>query len=90
MTIAEHIPRDKHIPMDFHSCSDVMQILQPPELVFQWTVMYSGIEPNAKFILHSQNHAQEPEGCPIWHRNILFGGTYGLHPHGQTVNQAIS
>jgi hypothetical protein len=27
MTIAEHIPRDKHILMDFHGCSDVMQTL---------------------------------------------------------------
>jgi hypothetical protein len=61
MTIAEHVPRDKHILMDLHSCSDVMQIMYPPEFAFQWTGMYSGREPNAKYISRSQNHAQECE-----------------------------
>jgi hypothetical protein len=49
MTIAEHVPRDKHNLMDFHSCNDVMQITYPPEFAFQWTGMYNGREPNAKY-----------------------------------------
>lgn len=74
MTIAEHIPRDKHISMDFHSCSDVMQIIYSQEFAFQWTGMYSGRSPNAKYISRSPSHAEEREAIQFGIEIYCFPG----------------